>query len=401
MPRRPLVRQLDTVIEDRLRPGCLIGEHQQLRVLRDEFAGEHIFLAELGQQNLRVGVPVPIIEDVNETVWCLEAVGIGDGRTFIEQQAALPRFAIIIGKIGRHVRALRKPLSRWTVFHEEDVPRGEAAQEETRVDVLHRRGLLRLAPGCALVGGETLIRIPSCSRQHPQAAVLQLDQHVLIEIPVGKFCVTARLPSLALIGRGIDPGGFLRPLRDRQQPVAVLEDRGLVECVTFVGDAHRLRPHGCVGVGVVAADIPIAPRPVLADHRLIEEQPHAAERIGPDIADERAALPLAGGIERADNELRLRPRRAIIVARGEDEIGVRLVAGACPAAPDATLRRPVHADDHRTRPHLVAKLQARLRDDNRLIEYRFRGLNPHRNGDEQRERQQDLFVCFHGQTFGR
>ena len=47
---------------------------------------------------------------------------------------------------------------------------------------------------------------------------------------------------------------------------------------------------GCVGVGVLADGRPHAGAAVEHVHRLIEEQPEPAERVGPEVADEDAAV---------------------------------------------------------------------------------------------------------------
>ena len=56
---------------------------------------------------------------------------------------------------------------------------------------------LRLAPGPAAIGGETLVRLALRARQHPQAAVSQLDHHVLVELPVRELHAAALLPRRA------------------------------------------------------------------------------------------------------------------------------------------------------------------------------------------------------------
>ena len=229
-PRRPLQREFDAVVEDRLRTGRFVRQHLQLRVRRDELARQHIFLAELRQQDFRVGVAVPVVEDVDQAV---RAPGSRRDRrrstAFIEQQAAAPGLAIVVGEKRRHVRPLVEPLVGRPVLHQQQPPRRQPPEEEAGVDVLNGRSRLRLAPGAALIGRKALVRIPLRPREHPQAAVAQLDQHVLVELPIRELDAAAWLPRSALIGRGIDPGGLLRPVRHRQEPVAVFEHGGFVQ----------------------------------------------------------------------------------------------------------------------------------------------------------------------------
>ena len=106
--RRPLIRQFDAIVElFGLRAGGLVRQHEQLRVIRHDLAREHILLTKLRHQDLRVGVPIPIIENVDEPIRRLKAIGIRYRIAFIENEAALPRLAFIFGQPRTHVRALR------------------------------------------------------------------------------------------------------------------------------------------------------------------------------------------------------------------------------------------------------------------------------------------------------
>ena len=75
-------------------------------------------------------MPVPVVEDVNETVRGLEAVGIGDGVALVEHEAALPGLALVLRKPRAHVGALREALGGGAVFDQQDAARREPAQEE-------------------------------------------------------------------------------------------------------------------------------------------------------------------------------------------------------------------------------------------------------------------------------
>ena len=67
---------------------------------RNGFPGQDILFAELRQQNLRVGVAIPIVENVDESVGRLETVGIRNRRTFIQQQSAFPCLALVVGAVS-------------------------------------------------------------------------------------------------------------------------------------------------------------------------------------------------------------------------------------------------------------------------------------------------------------
>ena len=130
---------------------------------------------------------------------------------------------------------------------------------------------------------------------------------MLIELGLGKRDAAPARPGLALIGGGEDvrhadgvellvrvleegwADAVAGPERHGQEPVAITEHGGFVERAA-VGEAHGSGPHGLGIIGVVAAGVPIAAAAVEVAEALIEEEPEAAERIGPQIADERPSL---------------------------------------------------------------------------------------------------------------
>ena len=351
--RRPDIGQFDAVVEFfRLRAGGLVRPHEQLRVLRHDLAREHVLLAEFCHQDLCVRVPVPVIEDVNQAVRCLEAIGIRHRVALIQQQTAFPRLAFVLRKPRAHVHALLQSLGGRSVLHEQNAAGFQAAQEEARVDVLHRRGLLRRAPCRAAIAGKALVRLALRAGQHPEAAVLQLDHHVLVELPIRELHAAAFRPRRAFVGRGKNARRagterLLLPVPDRhwQQPCAILEHGRLVQRAAF-RKHHRRAPHRVRRIGIIAAHEPVRharrpPPPLGIAEILIKKEPQASFRIGPQIAHMRT-VELRSASARADRQPRLRPGRAIVITRRQQEITVRLVPRPCPKAPDAPLRRTVH-----------------------------------------------------------
>ena len=278
-------------------------------------------------QDLGIRVAVPVIEDVDVPIRRLETVGIGHGGAIINEQAFAPGLAVVIREEGLQIRAVRQAHVERTVFDEDKFDGGQAADEKAGADVLNRAGL-RLAPHRAFVVGSALADAILRAGKHPQAAVLTLDDHVLVEVGAREGHAAATCPRFALIGAGEHVGhadhveilvrllvharathAVAGPERDGQQPVAVAEHRGLVQRAA-VGETHRRGPFRLGGIGIIAADVPVAAAPVEVAEALIKEAPQAAERIGPQIADESAAL-VAHAVEfavlRVDDDTRLRP----------------------------------------------------------------------------------------------
>src|SRR5581483_4069865 len=106
-----------------------------------------------------------------------------------------------------------------------------------------------------------------------------------------------------------------------------------VECAA-IGKADRLRPHGLVGVRVFTSGVPIAIAAIEVAEALVEEEPELAAGIGPEIADQRPALRGIWRIGGVDDDTRLRPGSAVVVARGQHEEAVRVIAIAHPAGPE-------------------------------------------------------------------
>ena len=100
--------------------------------------GDVLFL-ELREQDLGVGVAVPVVEDVDGAVGGLEAVGIRDQGAIVEEQALAPGLAVIAGKEGGHARAARQADVDGAVLHEQELAGGEPADEEAGAGVLNRR----------------------------------------------------------------------------------------------------------------------------------------------------------------------------------------------------------------------------------------------------------------------
>ena len=370
-----MIGQFEAVVELLwLRAGGFVGEHEQLRVLRHDLAREHILLAKLRHEDLRVGVAIPIIEDMNEAVGGFEAIGIGHRIALIKQQSAFPRLAFVFGQPRAHMRALLQALRRRSILNQQDAPRFEPTQEEACVHILHRRCLFRLAPRFATIGRETLVWLALRACEHPQmwskrlawvclfsrrdaCTTLQLDHHVLVELPIRELQMAALLPRRAFIGRFKHTAGLLMPIRHRQQPRAVLEHRRFVQRATF-RKHHRRAPHWLRRIGIIAAHEPVRDALLRIAELLIKKQPQTPLRIGPKIPHQRPADLLRRLHPRPDRQTRLRPRRAIVIARRQQEIPIRLVPRPRPAAPNPPLRRPIHPDDHRATPCVVLKLRA-------------------------------------------
>ena len=199
------------------------------------------------------------------------------------------------------MRARFQCLGGWAVFHQQDATRSESSQKEPRIDIFDRRRRFRLTPGDSLIRRETLMWPVRSAREHPETSVAQLDHHVFVVLPTGKFHASALLPTVSLIGGFIDSCRFFRPVRNREQPVAIAEDGGLVESAARA-EIHRGRPFRSRRIGIVAADIPVSGRTGSADNGLIEKQPQAPQRIGPEIANQRGAGAFSRRVGRAYHE---------------------------------------------------------------------------------------------------
>ena len=128
-------------------------------------------------------------------------------------------------------------------------------------------------------------------RQHPQPAVAQFDDGVLVEAAIFEDNAAAELPVVSLIKGDKDIGPAHRvelaitlaerlrdmpafPQRHGQYPLAIGPDDGFVQRSTET-DITRRRPARCRTVGVVAAHGPVAAAAVEHPERLLKKQPES------------------------------------------------------------------------------------------------------------------------------
>ena len=216
---------------------------------------------------------------------------------------------------------------------------------------------------------------------------------MLVEVGAREGHAAAAGPGLTLVGRGVDirhtdrvevavvvaesrhvrevavPGAdaIAGPERDRQEPVAVGEDRRLIERAA-IGDTDGGRPGRIRIVRIIAAGDPIAAPSVEVAEALVEEAPEAALGVRPKVADERAAVRFARQVGRVDDQTRLGPRFARVIGGSQHEEAVGAVAVTDPGGPEASLRRAVEADDHVARPIGVGVFRPWVRVEHRRLE---------------------------------
>ena len=75
------VRCLGRFVHERARDLGLLGD---------------VLFRELREQNLGIGMAIPVVEDVDRAVRCLEAVGVGDRGAVVEQEARAPGLTVIL-----------------------------------------------------------------------------------------------------------------------------------------------------------------------------------------------------------------------------------------------------------------------------------------------------------------
>ena len=251
-------------------------------------AGDHIFLTELGQQDLAIALPVTVVRDPDEAVLVLHAVGIRDTAAFIEKEAFVPSRAVIGGQPCGDVAA---PFEL-VMVHEEQAPGGKATDEEARSRVGDGAGGC-LAPVDTFVRGMALPKDATArAGEKPQSTVAQFGDHAF-ECPLRGLERAVKFPGPAFIGR--DPNALkllwarepvldrLNGMSHRHDPFAGGKHRGLVHAKgirALVPDAELRTEHGWRGVGIVAdASMDIMHGGVLV--AAIEDVPQPLLRIDP------------------------------------------------------------------------------------------------------------------------
>ena len=230
--------------------------------------------------------------------------------------------------------------------------------------------------------------------EHPQAAILQFDHHVLVELPTRELQTAALLPRRTFIGRFKHAARLLMPIGHRQQPGAIFEHRRLVQRATF-RKHHRCAPHRIRRIGIIAAHEPVRDALLRIAELLIEKQPQTPLRIGPQIPHQRPADLLRRLHPRPDCQTRLRPRRAIVIARRQQKIPIPLVPRPRPATPDAPLRRAIHSDDHRSTACAVLKLRAGSHHHRGRQSILISNLRPIREHQQHHLLELKPFTCLH------
>ena len=260
---------------------------------------------------------IPVVEDVDRAVRCLEAVGVGDRGAVVEEQARAPGLTVIFRDESAEAGPTGQLDVDRAVLHQQQVAGVKSAEEEAGLRVLDRR-IRRSSPGAAAIGRGGFADAFAGAGQHPKRAIFTFHHHVLVEVGAREGHAAAARPSLTLVGGGVDVGHadgvevavvvaesrhvrkvsvpgvdlIASPERDRQEPVAVGEDRRFVERAA-VGDAYRRRPGRVRVIGVIAARDPVACASVEHAEALIEEAPETALRVRPEVADERASVGFA------------------------------------------------------------------------------------------------------------
>ena len=288
------------------------------------------------------------------------------------------------------------------MLHKQQPARGEPTHVEAGIGLPNARRLGRLGPRATAVGRGRLHDALRRAGEHPERFVLPLHDHVFVPVGVGKPRAPPPLPGRALVGRDehIRAAERVELLeqslertehslltrctavalieRDGQHPFAGREHRGFVEH-NAVPDAAGGGPDGVLGVGVVAHARPDTRTAVEHLHALVEEDPEPAQRIGPEIADEHAPVPGKISSMRIDDQTRLRPGLAVVVAGSQHEERLGTVASRDPACPEPAFGCPLDADRHAVVEFVVVVLRQRRRVEHRWNE-REVGHPPERVG---------------------
>ena len=289
-------------------------------------SGQRIGFLELREQDLAIAPAVAVVRDPNHPVPILDAVGIRHAVALIQKQTALPCCAFI----PRNLRGQVVAAFEIHMVDEQQVPRGQAADEKTRTRT--RDGARpAVCPSPSFVCGMALPkRAAAGADEHPETPVLEFNDHVL-ERPGPRFHGTVEFPSPACVGGNADPveGGFLLVVvaggpcadgflceRDRHQPFARRQHRDLVHAKRkrrLIADS-KLRAEqrrGCIGLLADAGpDVVLSSVFVAA----VEEVPEAASRIDPHS---RVVAP--GPVLRFPHGLRRRERFRAVVAPGQQD----------------------------------------------------------------------------------
>ena len=133
---------------------------------------EHLFLHRF---------TVVIIDEPDLTGRPLDGIGIGDATAIIDEQTLAPSDAIILREIRREMRA---HLARMT--HHQQPATGQPADKETRLRMRDDRWS-DVCPGLAAIFGKRFAQPVAGAHQHPERAVLALDNHVFVAVAVLVF----------------------------------------------------------------------------------------------------------------------------------------------------------------------------------------------------------------------
>ena len=146
-------------------------------------------------------------------------------------------------------------------------------------------------------------------------------------------------------GGGFNPDFFPAPERDRQKPGAVVQDGGFVQGGS-VPDAAGSAPDGRVGIGIGADGVPASPAAVVVSETFGEEEEETPVGRCPEVADDRGKMDAAVRITRIENELRFGEGLAVVLASGEQDDRLVVVAACEPPEPDASAGSPRHSHAH-------------------------------------------------------
>ena len=135
--------------------------------------GEDVVLGETRHEDLTVASAVAIIGNVDRAVGCLEAVGVGYALAFVENEAALPALALVVGQPGGELHAAH------------DARRSLSPCLTSRMRPEARRRTKKRATGCSICGGLLA-----------SAQVLPPSVEVLCMMPLPVRASIHRLPSL-------------------------------------------------------------------------------------------------------------------------------------------------------------------------------------------------------------
>jgi hypothetical protein len=336
--------------------------------------GRDVFLAEFGHQDVPRSGAAVVVDDADHAVGRLLAVGIGDAGALVEQQAAAPRATVVGRDEGGQMRTAR-PLADRAVLDQQQVAGQQPRDEEPRAGVLDARRR-QIGPRPAAVGGNALADPVFRAGQQPQRAVLALDEHVLVELPVLDRHVAgaADRPRPALVARDDHLGAVvgLSPRRSGQYPLAGRQHDGLAHHHA-VGDPHRPPPLGLLFVRLVGLDAPHAADRGLVALGLCPEQTELAVRTHPEFRIEGPHRSVAVGID----DQHFLPSRSVVAAGAEHDVVVVVLAGrhaGVPVGPQPPAGRDGHARDALKGP--IGRRMLRLRRTDvlrRREEGRFRG----------------------------